>query len=359
MILSIECASRSLSSITIKRDILQSLGAILPQHHAYGIITDDRVACLYGETVRNALEACGRRACLFSFPRGEQHKTRATKELLEDKLCAEGFDRGTCIVGLGGGVVSDLAGFVAATYMRGIPLYLVPTTLLGMVDASIGGKNGVNLPSGKNAIGSIYLPESTWIDPSCLKSLPPMEFQQGVVETIKHGLISNPTLFEQVEGGFPMHLLDTIIHQSCKVKVDLVNLGIADSGRRHLLNFGHTFGHALETLSDYTIVHGQAVALGIVAEAFISRQLRLLSMQSFDRIKRSLTPYFPSSIPRCSVDRWYLSLSRDKKSSRGIPHVVLLKEIGVPLFSKGLWVHPIKTCLIHQTIEWIDQCYAE
>lgn len=201
------------------------LGAYLSRYDVrMAILTDDIIAPLYGEELCKNLKAYGLDVSLLSFPAGEQHKTRQTKELLEDRLFAKGLGRDTFIIALGGGVVTDLAGFVAATYCRGIPLIMLPTSLLGMVDASIGGKTGVNTPHGKNMLGAIHQPKIIFIDPTTLTTLPLKELKNGFVEMIKHALIADHTYFQYMEQhadqllALDMALLEDAISASCRIK---------------------------------------------------------------------------------------------------------------------------------------------
>ena len=186
------------------------------------IITDSNVAPLYGSQFEGEL---------FIFPAGEEHKTRATKEHLENQLFEKGFGRDTCIVALGGGVVNDLAGFLAATYCRGVPLVLIPTTLLAMVDASIGGKNGVNTPFGKNMVGTFYPPQKVIIDTRFLETLPPREFLNGKMEMIKHGLIADSALFASLEGPYN---LEKVIFENRRIKEEIVQADEKETGMRHI-----------------------------------------------------------------------------------------------------------------------------
>jgi 3-dehydroquinate synthase len=276
----------------------------------YAIITDHTVAKLYGRKFNLPI---------FSFPPGEAYKTRTTKEALEDGLIEAGFSRDTTIIGLGGGVVTDMAGFLAATFCRGVPLILIPTTLMGMVDAAIGGKNAVNTPLGKNMIGTLYSPQHVWVDPRFLQTLPEPEMWCGRVEILKAGLIADPDLLEIED-------LDESIFAAIEVKRRIIARDLVEDGVRRLLNFGHTVGHALETLSNYAIPHGEAVATGIVVESRLSYQMGILDQRSLEKIE-ALFP--PPSVPFDPEDMMRV-FSRDKKSVGGVPRFVLLKTIGVP-----------------------------
>ena len=237
---------------------------------------------------RNLYLQLGLEAILFSFPNGEQHKSRATKEKLEDQLFEKELGRDICVIALGGGVTTDLGGYLAATYCRGVPLVMMPTSLLGMVDASIGGKTGVNTPYGKNLVGSIYQPKKVLIDPATLQSLPLKELRNGIVEMIKHGLILDRDYFTYLNEHadqlleLDLSILEKAIFESCRIKREIVEQDDRESGKRNLLNFGHTVGHALENLTHYSLAHGEAVAIGILVESHLAVQLGHLNSNDFD-----------------------------------------------------------------------------
>lgn len=323
------------------------IGAGLRNHQAqflntlasrFAIITDDQIAPLYGESLRKSLSDSGLDTHLFTFPHGEEYKTRSTKELLENQMFENGLGRDTCIIAVGGGVVTDLAGFIAATYCRGVPLVMIPTSLLGMVDASIGGKTGVNVPYGKNMVGCIYQPQKVVIDTSILKSLPQKELANGFAETIKHGLVADNKLFEYLEKHSEQLLaqepatIETVIYESCRIKKEIVEHDEKEKGRRHLLNFGHTIGHALERLSHYSLSHGEAVAIGLVVESYLSMKLGGLNQRSFDRIKNILRQYgLPLQPPTPFPAQDVLSaMALDKKAINGQPRFVMIDAIGSP-----------------------------
>lgn len=332
----IEVSSGLFESRTLL-DRLQSIGS------RFAIVTDFEVQKLYGDALQKRLVAAGYKAELFSFPSGEKQKTRRTKERIEDAMLFGGWRKDTCIIALGGGVVTDLAGYVAATFCRGIPWILVPTSLVGMVDAGVGGKTGVDTPAGKNLIGAFYQPEAVLIDPSLLKTLPLSEFKQGIPEIIKHGLVADRTYFEFLEKNAegilrsePAVLYETIA-RSCRIKKEIVEADVRDEGRRVLLNFGHTVGHALETLSDYSISHGDAVATGIIVECRISQQIGGLSDSDFRRIETLFKTFGISTglSRRFSPEELLRCMAGDKKGTGGRPRYIRLKEIGIPLSEDG------------------------
>jgi len=270
------------------------------------VITDTNVARLYGKELKGRV---------FAFPAGEKFKTRATKEKLENALLKAGFLRDTTIIGLGGGVVCDMAGFLAATYCRGVRLILVPTTLMAMVDASIGGKNGLNTSQGKNLIGTIYHPEKVVINLDFLKTLPEHEMRCGLVEMFKHAFIADEGLLESMD-----------VRRAIEVKRRIVARDAKERGLRRVLNFGHTIGHAIERLSDYKTSHGDAVAIGMVVEAALAYEMGVLEMASWQKITSILGPlHLPYS-----AEAIMQTLAWDKKSQGNLPRFVMLKSIGHP-----------------------------
>lgn len=326
------------------------------------IITDDKIAPLYGGPLQECLSSLGLEAYLFSFPNGEQNKTRGTKELLENQLFEKGLGRDTCLIALGGGVVTDIAGYLAATYCRGIPLVMAPTSLLGMVDASIGGKTGLNVPYGKNMLGCIYQPKKVVIDLSALKSLPKKEFANGVVEMIKHGLIADCKLFECLENsskqllGLDSALLEKAVFESCRIKKEIVEQDEKENGKRHLLNFGHTIGHALERLSHYSLPHGEAVAIGLLVESYLSLKQKALDQNSFDRIKKILIQY---GLPLCLPSHFPIqtildAMVLDKKSLKGQPRFVMIDAIGSSLPYDSCYCTRVEESLIINALEWMN-----
>ncbi len=325
----------------------------------FAIITDDRVKELYGDTFKGS----GLDIEVFSFPGGELYKTRETKAELEDQLLERGFGRDSCVIALGGGVVCDVGGFLAATYCRGVPLVMMPTTLLAMVDASIGGKTGVNVPQGKNLIGAIYQPKKVIIDTSVLKTLPQKELSCGIVEMIKHGLIADAGFFEYLEENYAqileLNLLEKAIEESCRIKKEIVEKDEKEMGLRRLLNFGHTIGHALEKLTHYHLSHGEAVAVGLLVESYISYELGFLEHEVVSRIKKILVHYqLPLQFSyRFSSDAIIEAMRTDKKSLKGTPRFALIKGVGEPMSFEGCYCTPVEEPVIKKAIEWMnDDC---
>lgn len=342
----------------LQTDFLRSIAS------QFALITDDRMVSLYGESLYRSLTGAGLKVHLFSFPNGEQHKTAATKEALDNQMLKQGLGRDSAIIALGGGVVTDIAGFIASTYCRGIPHVMMPTSLLGMVDASIGGKTGINSPYGKNMIGSIYQPQKVVIDLLTLKTLPKKDMACGIVEMIKHGLIADKKLFEILEAHtlstLDEELLKTTIFESCRIKKEIVEFDEKETGQRHLLNFGHTIAHALEQLTNYSLSHGEAVAIGIIVESYLAKALGILDNSSLERIRTILMRYgLPLQIPQIFPIKTLLNtMALDKKSVKGTPRFVLLKEIGSPFTSHSDYCTSVKESILIEALTWMNDNFC-
>lgn len=301
------------------------------------IITDHTVQSHYAGPLQTLLHEASIPTTVLAFPAGEAMKTRQTKASLEDSMLNQHFGKETGIIALGGGVVTDLAGFLAATYMRGIPCVYYPTTLLAMVDASLGGKTALNTPHGKNLIGCFCQPQAVFINPNTLNTLSSQQLRQGFAEMIKHGLIASKAHFNALYANHTAlkakdpTLLGQMITQSIEIKKRFVVQDPLDQHLRQVLNFGHTMGHAIETCSQYTIAHGDAVAIGMMMEATLSYQRGLLTQVQCQRIKHCLRCYdLPTEAPQnlLQSDHWFCVLRRDKKSRQGDVTCVLLCDIG-------------------------------
>lgn len=327
----------------------------------FALITDTHTEGLFGKALLQRMHKEGLSAHLFAFPPGENYKTRATKEALENKMLAQGMGRDCCVIALGGGIVTDVAGFLASTYCRGVPCILIPTSLLAMVDASIGGKTGVNVPEGKNLIGSLYPPKAIFIDVSTLKTLPEKELKNGLVECLKHGLILDASYFSFLEKNREkillkdLTILEKVIADSCMIKTSVVAKDPSEKGLRRLLNFGHTIGHAIETLTHHEIPHGYAVALGILAESHLSIQLGHLPAASLNRIQTTFQAFaIPTqlTIPLTPED-FKRAMQLDKKSLKKVPRFVLIKEIGECLECNGNYCESVPETVLNETLEWL------
>ena len=323
------------------------LKASAPAHH-YAVIADGTVAELYGRGLVEAMEGVGRRATLFSFPPGEASKTRAEWARLTDELLDAGLGRDGAIVALGGGVTGDLAGFVAATFMRGLPLVQVPTSLLAMVDASVGGKTGVDARHGKNLVGAFHAPTLVVSDPDLIRTLPRAARAEGLVEAVKHGAILDLTYLRLVEDGLDAALagdpavLHAIVSGSVVIKGRVVAEDERERGWRKVLNFGHTLGHGLEAASDFQLGHGAAVALGMILEARLGERLGVTEEGTARHLssvvaRLGLAVDLPTGT---DIDRVLEYAARDKKAVRGAPRYVLLERVGQVARGEG-WVHPV------------------
>ena len=297
------------------------------------IITDSNVGPLYAKS-------CGEVSAVISIPAGEEYKTLTTVQSVCEQLVEREIDRGGTIIALGGPVVADIAGFIAATYMRGIDLVHCPTSLLAMADTSIGGKAGINLPQGKNLIGAFKMPKAVIADIATLQSLPPQEFAAGMAEIIKHALIGDTSLLDKIEQGdwrrkageLQTHLpeLQDIIAQAIRVKIEIVQEDPFDRDRRAILNLGHTFAHAIENVTRHALRHGEAVAVGLVAAINLSVRLGHCPSALQHRIEAILTGVgLPTRVPK-TVDphSLYRIMLHDKKKKAGILRFVLIKNIG-------------------------------
>ena len=294
------------------------------------VVSNETVAPLYGERLAAALP----RADLVIIPDGEAHKNLDVVSGIYDEMLARGADRSTTLVALGGGVIGDTAGFAAATYMRGIRLVQIPTTLLSMVDSSVGGKVGVDLPQGKNLIGAFKQPRLVIIDTDALETLPPLQWRCGMAEVIKHGLIAQPALLAP-ELWQPEQAA-SLVRQAVQVKIDVVEVDPYEAGIRAHLNLGHTFGHAIEKATQYGVPHGEAVAIGIVKAALLSRNLGYIDDDLVARIQTIMWQIgLPTDIALDS-HRWYEAMSTDKKWRAGKPRLILLKALGEAAIVEGL-----------------------
>lgn len=317
--------------VVVGYDLLPTLRTLAGLSGPVAVVTDNHVGALYHERFEPL-------DCWITFPAGEQHKTLATLQAIYEQLLAGGLDRQGTVVALGGGVVGDMAGFAAATYMRGVNFVQCPTSLLAMVDASVGGKTGVDLPQGKNLVGAFKQPRIVLADIGVLATLPRAEFAAGMAEVVKHGLIGDPELWAQLENGrwsgedgqartHPE--LQSLIAQAIRVKRDVVEEDPFERGRRAVLNLGHTFGHAIEQVSHYEIRHGAGVAIGLVAAARLSAALGHCSPSLVERIEALLIRLdLPTRIPGQDPQALLAAMASDKKKAGGRLRFILLRDIG-------------------------------
>ncbi len=300
------------------------------------LVANTTVFDLHGIGLENNLSRGGFEVTTIFIPDGEKHKNLHTVENIYTYLIAQRADRTSTIVALGGGVTGDVAGFVAATYLRGVPFVQLPTTLLSQVDSSVGGKTGVNHPHGKNMIGVFHQPKLVCIDTQTLSTLPERDFRSGIYEVIKHGLIYDPGFCEFLESELDNLLarkpatLETVISRSCRIKSKITSLDERESDLRRILNFGHTFAHALEVAAGFKdITHGEAVAYGMLAASKLSRQLGNIDEPTLRRIDRLIVRVGElPPISHLAKDELLEAMERDKKRLDGTQYFVLLKEIG-------------------------------
>lgn len=322
------------------------------------VITDAKVGPLYAKAALANLKRAGFEPVLITVPSGETAKSLANVQRCYDQLAANRLERKSFIVALGGGVVGDLAGFVAATYLRGIPFVQVPTTLLAQVDSSVGGKTGVNLKAGKNLVGAFYQPRLVLCDLDTLKTLPPREFRAGLAEVIKYGIIYDAPLFKRLERDLPALLrkqpsvLEPVIARCCGIKADVVGQDETESGLRAILNFGHTIGHALEAISAYgKYLHGEAISIGQVAAAKLSCAMTNLPADHANRITDLfIRAGLPTSVNLTAAQRkgLFAAMRLDKKVSAGEVKFVLTKRIG-----QVVWGQRVSESLIDRVLDEI------
>jgi 3-dehydroquinate synthase len=320
--------------IRIGDGLLNHLGDLMQEKvHAGGriaVVTNAIVAPLYAAAVEEELRGTGFTPFICDIPDGEAHKTLKTVEHLYENFLNGGLDRGGVVVSLGGGVTGDIAGFAAATFMRGVGFVQIPTTLLAMIDASVGGKTGVDLPRGKNLVGAFKQPSLVLIDPSVLSSLPVEELKNGIAETIKHGIIGSPTLFGELESNPELAPIPAArIARALRVKIEIVEQDPYEQGVRAVLNLGHTIGHALERLSGFVLSHGKAVAIGLVAAAQIAVRLGRADPELVDRVESILSAWnLPIRVSPYPAGQVIAAMAHDKKRMNGRLRFILPRRIG-------------------------------
>ena len=325
--------------VHINDGLLEQIGSGLraigvPEGGRVALVSNPVVAPLYAGAVNESLRLAGLQPFACLIPDGEQHKNLATVEALYERFLSGGLDRSGTVLSLGGGVTGDLAGFAAATFMRGVRFAQIPTTLLAMVDASVGGKTGVDLPRGKNLVGAFHQPVVVMIDPVVLTTLPAEEIRCGVAETIKHGIIGDVDLFEELKATaacIKPQVTDyrSQIARALRVKIDIVEGDPFENGERALLNLGHTVGHALERLSGFKLRHGEAVSIGMVAEARIAVELGRADRTLAERIETVLAAWgLPVRSPPFAAAAIWEAMAHDKKRRGGSLRFALPRAIG-------------------------------
>jgi len=325
--------------VLVERGLLRSaaglLQEIIPAHAKPFLVSSEPILKLWGVPLIESFAKSGRPLAVQEMADGETSKRLSAVERLAGKMVSLGADRQSVVIALGGGVVGDVAGFLASIFMRGIPVIQVPTTLVAQVDSAIGGKTGVNLVSGKNLIGTFHQPLAVMADPEVLSTLPDRQYRSGLFEAMKYGVIRNPQIFELMETHREalLHrdgeLLERLIVECVRVKADVVSADEQEGGERRILNFGHTIGHALESATKYKhFLHGEAVGWGMVAATLIGKSLKITDPDTAQRIVSMVLAY--GSLPTVEVDgrRILRLLQSDKKTMAGVPHFILPTAIG-------------------------------
>jgi len=338
--------------VLVKNGLLEDLPELLQAYapsRRYAVISDATVGGLYGEGVVTSIAQAGAEATLHTFAPGEESKNRSTWITLTDELLASGLGRDGVVVALGGGVTGDLAGFVAATYMRGVPVVQVPTSLVAMVDASVGGKTGVDVPAGKNLVGAFHPPRAVLADPSVLQTLPRAERSRGLAEAVKHGAIRSRHHLEAIREGAGALLegdpavTGRLVADSVRIKAEVVAQDEREGGLRRILNFGHTLAHAIESVTRFQVSHGEAVSLGMVLEARLGEALGVTSAGTAEVLSALLQELeLPVARPGgCPNDDLLAATRTDKKGVGGRARYVLLQTLGTVDEGSGEWVHEV------------------
>lgn len=350
--------------VTVARGSLGSLGARIVEaspSFRYAIITDSTVGGLHGDRLIASFPDRDR-VSMLTVPAGETHKTRDSWATLTDQLSSTGHGRDTTIVAFGGGMIGDLAGFVAATYMRGINLVHVPTTLLAMVDAAHGGKTGVDTPAGKNLVGVFHASAAIFIDPEVLATLPLREFQAGLAEILKHGVVQDAQYFTDVVTELPGLLsqsevggdrLAQLIVRSVEIKTGIVARDEREHGLRKILNFGHTLGHAIEAASGYSLLHGEAVAIGMCAEARAAERAGIAEAGTAEAIRGAVClAGLPTARPLdVGVERVMQLARADKKNRSGALEFALPEKVGRMAGGDSGWTLPLPDALVEEAMQ--------
>jgi 3-dehydroquinate synthase len=347
-------------SVTVTPGALDTVGRIASDSgaHRFAVITDDNVGPRYAARVRDSIGAA--RTSVLTIPAGEAHKTRESWARLTDQLLAAGFGRDSLVVALGGGVVGDVAGFVAATYMRGVPYVQVPTTLLAMVDASIGGKTGVDTAAGKNLVGAFHQPLAVVVDPTVLATLPREHLRAGFAEVIKHGVIADEAYLERaVAAASDLASLDPasdamvdLVSRSIEIKADIVRRDEREGGVRKILNFGHTIGHAVELLSDYAMLHGDAIAIGMSYESELAERCGVAAARTAERIQQAIgAAGFERRRPASMLPERIVSATHsDKKARAGRVEYSLPARVGEMGGAESGWSIAVEDDLVLATL---------
>ena len=316
-------------------ELAEKAGQLERSRRKFCILTDQNVAPLYLKQVKKELEQCASFVTSYILPAGERYKTLEEIQKIYGHLIELGFDRKDCLVALGGGVIGDMTGFAAATYLRGIDFIQIPTTLLAQVDSSIGGKTGVDFDRYKNMVGAFHQPVMVYMNSATLGTLSIREFSCGMGEILKHGFIRDRAytrwLYENRAeiAGLNRHVLSEMIYRSCVIKKTIVERDPREQGERAVLNFGHTIGHAIEKLKDFSLLHGQCVSIGMTASAYISMKRGYLTEDAYEKMKILLTAFdLPVSVSGLDPEEILLTTKSDKKMEHGVIRFILMKEPG-------------------------------
>ena len=349
--------------VMIEPGILSRLPQILRQHYPasrYVIICDQITKRFFGKRLQSRLIKQKLNAVLLAVPAGERAKSQKYKIFLEESMLKLHCGRDSLILALGGGVVGDLAGFVAATYMRGINYIQLPTTFLSAVDSSIGGKTGIDTAQGKNLIGAFWQPKAVFVDLNCPRSLPQKQLIAGLIEAVKMFATFDAESFALVEKNLPKilkrdrQILEQVIHRAVKIKAGVISRDERENGERMVLNFGHTIGHALERLSGYKLLHGEAVAAGMVAEARIAMRLGIFPRNQFNRLDAFIGQLVDvqSILRRFSANRIIDALKADKKAKAGHPRFILISKIGKVYVKQHDFVHLVDNRMVRKSLNF-------
>ena len=321
------------------------------------VVTDSNVDTLYSEHCFEVINKTGLRCTKFVFPAGEASKNLGTVGGIYQHCKENGFERQDMIIALGGGVVGDLAGFAAATYLRGINFVQVPTSLIAQCDSSVGGKVGVDFQGGKNLVGAFYQPKAVYIDVNTLNTLPEREFVSGFAEVIKHGAIQDKDFFRYLEDNCEEILarkegvMSYVVRTNCSIKARIVEIDEKESDLRAILNFGHTVGHAIESVLDFSLLHGECIALGMISACNIAENLGIADKQNLERIMKLLSNLkLPTYYKGLNIERVYKQMYLDKKISGGKLNFILPRKIGEVVQS-----NEVPESMIIQSIEALLQ----
>lgn len=352
--LKVELANRSYP-IHIGQKLISDASLILPhlKRKHVAVVTNTTVAPLYLEMLTKTLQAVGVTVIPIVLPDGEAYKNAATLNTIYDVLLQNRCERSTTLIALGGGVIGDLTGYAAATYLRGVPFIQIPTTLLSQVDSSVGGKTGINHPLGKNMIGAFYQPQVVLADIDTLQTLPAREFSAGMAEVIKYGLIRDQAFFDWLEQNIAQLMaldeaaISEAIYRSCQNKAEVVARDEHEHGERALLNLGHTFGHAIENAMGYGVwLHGEAVAAGTMMAADLSQRMGWLSAADMKRTHALLAAAnLPLDAPKLGEDKYMALMQLDKKVTDGKIRLVLQQGIGKSVITSDYDVEKLKETL--------------